>query len=102
MLKYILAFLATTGAVSAQGMPFAVATTQACGSPQAIFQESMDYGEQPLWGGQTLVFDSVQNPYWGTTLFTVNQDNGYWTLFTFYGENLVCITASGTGFVPSM
>lgn len=102
MLKYVLALLATTGSAAAQGMPFAVTTTQACGTPDLIFQESFEYSEQPLWVGETLVFDAGQNPYWGTTLFTVNQDNGFWTLFTFYGENLVCITASGTGFVPSM
>lgn len=102
MLKFILAFLLTTGAAVAQEAPFAVATAQACGSPQSIFQESMEYSETPLWVGQTLVFNADQNPYWGTTLFTVNQDTGFWSLFTFYGENLVCITASGTGFEPSM
>lgn len=72
---------------------------QDCGLPEIMFQESMEYGEQPLFGGSTLIIGVDDNPYWGTMMFTVNQENGFWTLFTFYSEDMVCITASGINFV---
>ena len=75
-------------------------TVQSCGVPEIIFEESFEYLEQPLFGGSTLVIGSNGEPYWGTMMFTVNQENGFWTLFTFYAENIVCITASGVGFTP--
>lgn len=102
MLRLLLALWLITGSAAAQGSPLAFNVTQECGSPEVMFQSSLEYGEQPLWGGETLVFGTDQNPYWGTAFFTVNQDNGFWTLFTFYSDNFVCVTASGVGFVAGM
>jgi hypothetical protein len=75
-------------------------TQQVCGHPDLMFKESLDYGEDPLFGGETMIIGTDNNAYWGKTLFTVNQNNGFWTLFTFYDENTVCLTASGIGFSP--
>jgi hypothetical protein len=73
---------------------------QLCGLPQLMFQESIEYREQPLFGGETVITGIDDRLYWGNMMFTVNQENGFWTLFTFYSEDLVCITASGVGFTP--
>jgi hypothetical protein len=53
-----------------------------------------------LFGGDTVVLGPDGQPYWTEMLFTVNQETGLWTLFTFYGENIACLTASGAGFTP--
>lgn len=98
----IAAIIFPTLALAQPSVTLTFSTTQECGVPEVIFQESFEYGEQPLWGGETLVFGSDQQAYWGTAFFTVNQETGFWTLYTFYGDDLVCVTASGVGFVPTM
>ena len=95
-----LLFLLAAVPANAQNVVTSTLTAkQDCGLPEIMFQESMEYGEQPLFGGATLIIGVDDNPYWGTMMFTVNQDNGFWTLFTFYSDDFVCVTASGINFV---
>ncbi len=102
MYKLIVAMIFLSAPAFAQSVLNTTLTAnQPCGHPQVIFQESMEYQEQPLFGGETMIIGVDDQAYWGTMLFTVNQENGYWTLFTFYSDNMVCITASGLGFVPA-
>lgn len=101
MLKYVLPLLLISQTALAQvSQSTVVVTLQECGHPDFMFQNSFSFDEDPLFGGNTMLFDVNRDPYWGTALFTVNQTNGFWTLYTFYGENLVCITASGNAFTP--
>ena len=94
--------LVLASAASAQNVLSTTLTAkQSCGPPEVMFQGSMEFGEQPLFGGATLIIGVDDNPYWGTMMFTVNQDNGYWTLFTFYSDDMVCVTASGTNFIAA-
>jgi hypothetical protein len=100
--KLLALFLLASWPAGAQNVVTSTLTAkQDCGSPEVMFQESMEYEESPLFGGSTLIIGVDDKPYWGTMLFTVNQDNGFWTLFTFYSEDFVCITASGINFVAS-
>lgn len=88
------------GTALAQSTAQSILTQQKCGAPGEIFAESFMYDEKPLFGGETLQYDRRGVDYWGTMFFTANQNTGFWTLYTFYGEELVCITASGVSFVP--
>lgn len=100
MLRLILALSLVAGAASAQSTEQSFATQQRCGIPAEMFRESFVYDEQPLFGGETLQFDRRGQESWGLMFFTANQSTGFWTLYTFYGEDLVCITASGVAFAP--
>jgi hypothetical protein len=100
MLRLILALSLIAGAASAQSTEQYFDTQQRCGKTSDMFKESFVYDEQPLFGGETLQFDRRGEENWGLMLFTANQNTGFWTLYTFYGEDLVCITASGVGFAP--
>jgi hypothetical protein len=93
--------LVLTTAAAAQTPPtFTIDTKLQCGVPEVMFQESIAMGEDALFGGDTVVLGPDGQPYWTEMLFTVNQETGLWTLFTFYGENIACLTASGAGFTP--
>lgn len=93
--------LVLTTAASAQTSPtFEINTQVQCGIPETMFQESIALGEDALFGGDTVILGPDGKPYWTEMLFTVNQETGLWTMFTFYGENIACLTASGAGFTP--
>lgn len=93
--------LVLTTAASAQTSPtFEINTQIHCGIPEVMFQESIALGEDALFGGDTVIIGPDGKPFWTEMLFTVNQETGLWTMFTFYGENIACLTASGAGFTP--
>lgn len=101
MLKYLLPSLIVPAAALAQSAPtFTIDVVVQCGIPEIMFQESIALGEDALFGGSTVVLGPDGKPYWTEMLFTVNQETGIWTMFTFYGENIACLTASGAGFRP--
>lgn len=102
MLRYVLAFViglpVIANAQEEQSQLFY--TRQECNTAEQMFLESISYGEQPLFVGGGITIAADGTPYVGDVVFTVNQDTGTWSLFTRYGDNILCLTAVGIAFEP--
>ena len=96
----VLLFAGTAGAQQAE--PERLLQTQAPCSPfQEMSRLAEQHGEKPLFIGEGLTFQSgTSQPYRGGMLFTVNQDEGNWTLFQIFGDGMACMIMNGGKFSP--
>lgn len=76
--------------------------TQAPCSPFAEMSRLAEqHGEKPLFLGEGLTFQSgTSQPFKGGMLFTVNQDEGNWTLFQVFQDGMACMIMNGGKFSP--
>jgi hypothetical protein len=60
-------------------------------------------GEEVLFIGEGLTFASgTSQPLKGGMFFTVNQDEGNWTMFQLFGDGMACMLFNGGKFQPYM
>lgn len=79
---------------------FDIYVKQQCGPSMIMFWEAMEYGEEPLFQGRTVTFMIDGTPVMGEMFFTVNQENGFWSLFSIYEDGTVCLVSFGNQFTP--
>lgn len=100
MLRSLIAVaIALPAVASAQDIRYFY-TREECGPSNTMFAEAMDYGETPLFTGANAIFGTDGTPYYGTMMFTVNQDTGSWSMFTQYPDGTVCMVTFGGSFEP--
>ena len=96
----VLLFAGTAGAQEAEREKMLL--TQ---SPCATYDEMVamvdKHGEKPLFIGEGLTFQAGRGtPYRGGMFFTVNQDEGNWTIFQLFGDGMTCMLMNGGKFQP--
>lgn len=76
-------------------------TVQSCGTALQQFEPSIAAGEELLFAGTNVVFDTLGQPFTGGMLFVVNQETGTWSMYTVYGDDTVCTVSFGENFEPN-
>lgn len=80
---------------------FAVNIASMCSSNVVeIIANSVQYQQEPLFTGLTFDYDQNKNAVPGRLVFTVNQDTGTYSIFTFYENGWVCLHREGFLFEP--
>ena len=76
--------------------------TQApCATYAEMVQLASKHGELPLFIGKGLTFESGTGvPRKGGMVFTVNQDEGSWTMFQVFEDGITCMIFNGSSFSP--
>ena len=98
-----LLYLATAFVLSATTAPAQQTfyAAQPCDQIENIFATVYSYGETPLFTGNGIQFGNQANtPYFGGSMFFVNQDTGTWSLISAYPDGMACMVANGTDFKP--
>lgn len=75
-------------------------TRQECAPVIIMLDELAKWNETPLFIGEGLSFGLDGTPYYGGSMFFVNQDTGSWSLLTMYADGTACFSAIGTEFEP--
>ena len=75
-------------------------TKQECAPVEVMIDVVRNYGEEPLFTGQSLTFSIEGQSFTGGSMFFVNQDTGTWTMLTMYRDGTACMSAVGTEFKP--
>ena len=61
------------------------------------------HGEKPLFIGEGLTFQAGSSrPFKGGMIFTVNQEEGNWTIFQVFADGMTCMLFNGSKFKPWM
>lgn len=89
------------GTASAQEQEKLLMTQAPCSPFQEMSALAEQHGEKPLFLGEGLTFQSgTSEPFKGGMLFTVNQDEGNWTLFQVFQDGMACMIMNGGKFSP--
>lgn len=89
------------GTASAQEQEKLLHTQAPCSPFQEMSALAEQHGETPLFLGEGLTFQSgTGKPFKGGMLFTVNQDEGNWTLFQVFNDGMACMIMNGGKFSP--
>lgn len=106
MKKTLLALLSLLGSPAlAQQLPqqntdrFFI-TKQLCVPVLDAMTIANQYGEQLLFTGNAVTYDTTDTPYMSGAFFFVNQDTGTWSIINVYGDGLACLVNLGSDFAP--
>ena len=95
----IVALFATT-AIAQEQEKF-IATQAPCASWIEMNKLATKHGEQPLFTGEGLTFQAGTGQVMrGGMLFTVDQDQGNWTVFQIFADGNACMLFNGSKFKP--
>ena len=89
------------GSASAQEQDKLLMLQSPCAPFPEMAQLAEQHGEKPLFMGEGLTFAAgTGQSYRGGMVFTVNQDDGNWTLFQVFGDGMTCMLMNGGKFQP--
>jgi len=89
------------GTASAQEQEKLLMTQAPCAPYQEMGALADQHGEKPLFMGEGLTFAAgTGQSYRGGMVFTVNQEDGNWTLFQVFGDGMTCMLMNGGKFSP--
>ena len=67
-----------------------------CGTQEKIFTVIANRSQTAKFGGNSIVVSTKnRQPFAVSTLFTVNERNGSWTLLAMFKDGVTCIISSG-------
>lgn len=98
----MIAVLLSVGTAGAQTQERFLQTQAPCAPYLEMAQLAEKNGEQVLFIGEGLTFSRESQPYRGGMMFTVNQDEGNWTMFQLFGDGMACMLFNGGKFQPYM